>query len=465
AADAEAEKEAEAKAAAEAATAADAEAEKEAEAKTAAEAATAADAEVEKEAEAKAAAEAATAADAEAEAKTAAEAATAADAESDAEAKAAAEAAVEAQPEMTEAEIEKEARREERRAKRQEERQAARKEAAANQEDAEAADVVEEVVTDENSRSSDEDFDTKANASAAIEEDSGGLSKFEKALLVGLGAVVVGKVLSNGDEVVSNSGDRVVVRRDGDLRVLKSDNELLRQPGSDVRTEQFNDGSTRTTVTRQDGSQVVTIASADGTVVERFLRRTDGSEITLIDDTRDVDPVSVSFLETRTDRTSRVTDATDVAALRSALSAQQGNTSGRTFSLSQVREIRAVRELVPTIELNSVTFDTGSAAIRASQAEQLADVGGAIVDAIEQDPSAIFLIEGHTDAVGDDGYNLALSDRRAESVALALTEYFDVPPENLITQGYGESALKIRTQTAERANRRAAVRNVTSLLR
>lgn len=130
-----------------------------------------------------------------------------------------------------------------------------------------------------------------------------------------------------------------------------------------------------------------------------------------------------------------------------------------------MREIRAVRELVPTIELNNVTFDTGSAAIRASQAEELAEVGGAIVDAIEQDPSAIFLIEGHTDAVGDDAYNLALSDRRAETVALALTEYFDVPPENLITQGYGESALKIRTQAAERANRRAAVRNVTSLLR
>ena len=85
--------------------------------------------------------------------------------------------------------------------------------------------------------------------------------------------------------------------------------------------------------------------------------------------------------------------------------------------------------------------------------------------AVHNDPRTVILIEGHTDAVGDAGYNLALSDRRAETVALALTEYFDVPPANLITQGYGESNLKVPTVTAEPANRRAVVRNITGLLR
>ena len=36
--------------------------------------------------------------------------------------------------------------------------------------------------------------------------------------------------------------------------------------------------------------------------------------------------------------------------------------------------------------------------------------------------------------------------------------------ENLITQGYGESQLKILTTEAEAANRRAVVRNITGLL-
>ena len=67
------------------------------------------------------------------------------------------------------------------------------------------------------------------------------------------------------------------------------------------------------------------------------------------------------------------------------------------------------------------------------------------------DPTEIFLIEGCTDAVGAADDNLLLSDRRAESVALAFTEYFDVPPENIVVQGYGESDLRIATQGPERA--------------
>jgi outer membrane protein OmpA-like peptidoglycan-associated protein len=76
----------------------------------------------------------------------------------------------------------------------------------------------------------------------------------------------------------------------------------------------------------------------------------------------------------------------------------------------------------------------------------------------------LFLIEGHTDAVGSDDDNLSLSDRRAETVAIILTEEFGVPPENLSTQGYGEQYLKINTQQAERENRRVAVRRITPLM-
>jgi outer membrane protein OmpA-like peptidoglycan-associated protein len=137
---------------------------------------------------------------------------------------------------------------------------------------------------------------------------------------------------------------------------------------------------------------------------------------------------------------------------------------GRSFSLRQIREIDRVRYLAPEIEIDAITFATGSAAIDPGQAQQLAALGRTLVSLIEENPAEVFLIEGHTDAVGDASYNLALSDRRAESVALALTEYFDVPPENLVVQGYGESDLKVPTQAAERENRRANVRRITGLL-
>jgi outer membrane protein OmpA-like peptidoglycan-associated protein len=76
----------------------------------------------------------------------------------------------------------------------------------------------------------------------------------------------------------------------------------------------------------------------------------------------------------------------------------------------------------------------------------------------------MFLIEGHTDLVGSEEDNLSLSDRRAESVANILTEEFDVPPENLATQGYGEAYPKVDTEAPEAVNRRVAVRRITPLL-
>ena len=335
----------------------------------------------------------------------------------------------------------------------------------------EGVEVEEEAVTEDTARSADEDFETSASGTASASASSGGgddgLSNFEKALLVGLGAVAVGSILNNGDEVVSNSGDRLVVRdEDGAFRVLKDDDALLRQPGSQVRTETFNDGSTRTTVTKVDGSKIVTIRAADGRVVRRARVFEDGSQIVLFDDTQAAEPVDVSTLPEVSERPEgRLLDTTDEDALRAALAAELARDTERTYSLRQIRQIRKVRELAPEIELDAITFASGSAAIQPSQAEELAALGRAMSRIIEERPGEVFLIEGHTDAVGAATYNLALSDRRAETVALALTEYFDVPPENMITQGYGEAYLKIRTLEDERANRRAAVRRITPLLR
>ncbi len=57
----------------------------------------------------------------------------------------------------------------------------------------------------------------------------------------------------------------------------------------------------------------------------------------------------------------------------------------------------------------------------------------AINRTLTQNPQEVFLIEGHTDAVGSDIDNLSLSDRRAQSVANLLTRVYRVAPENLTT--------------------------------
>ncbi|TMM54362.1 OmpA family protein [Sulfitobacter sabulilitoris] len=500
AADAQAQQEAEAQAAAdaqaqqeaEAQAAADAQAQQEAEAQAAAdaqaqqeaEAQAAADAQAQQEAEAQAAAdaqaqqeaEAQAAADAQAQQEAEAQAAADAQAQQEAEAQAAADAQAQQEAEA-QAAADADAAKDERKAARKAERQAARQAereaaaaaaAAADSSGADNVEVTTEEVAEEDVRTSNQEFSTdvtgNAPSASAESDDSGGLSKFEKALLLGLGAVAVGTVLKNGDQVMSRSGDRVVVERDGELRVLKDDDALLRQPGNEVRTETFNDGSTRSTVTREDGSQIVTIRGRDGTVLSRTRIGTDGEATVLFDDTVAAQEVVVSELPQVEEQSFAASDQSE-NALRAALAAELNRDNTRRFSLNQVRDIRQVRALAPEIELDAIRFETGSAAIQPEQARALAEIGGAIREMIAEDPRTVILVEGHTDAVGSATYNLALSDRRAETVALALTEYFDVPPENLITQGYGEGSLRIQTEEAEQLNRRAVVRNITALLR
>lgn len=337
------------------------------------------------------------------------------------------------------------------------------------------AQVTEETVTPETARTSAEDFATRVNEAPAATPAAStpataaptaarkkGLSDIEKIAIVGLGALAIGTVLSNNRRVEQNSGDRVVLMRDdGSYQVIKDDNALLRQPGSTVRTERFNDGSTRTIVTRPDGTQIVTIKDAEYRVLRRVHVDRDGRQTLLIDDTVSYDPVVVSKLP-RPARQVALSPSASEAELRAALRTE--SQIGRRFSLAQVRDIYEVRALVPVIDLDSITFETGSAAIRPDQAKALSMLGRTIQSFIRENPREMFLIEGHTDAVGNAAYNLALSDRRAESVALALTEYFGVPPENMVVQGYGKQFLKVHIQTAERQNRRASVRRITDLL-
>ena len=136
----------------------------------------------------------------------------------------------------------------------------------------------------------------------------------------------------------------------------------------------------------------------------------------------------------------------------------------RPYSLDEIRYNAPLRDRMPRIDLNTVTFESGSWELTDEQIQKLAPIADGLNQVISRNPRAVFLVEGHTDATGSDVDNLSLSDRRAESVAIALSQQFGVPAENLTTQGYGEQYLKVPTDGAERANRRVAVRNITPLL-
>jgi outer membrane protein OmpA-like peptidoglycan-associated protein len=71
-------------------------------------------------------------------------------------------------------------------------------------------------------------------------------------------------------------------------------------------------------------------------------------------------------------------------------------------------------------------------------------------------------IEGHTDSTGPDAYNRDLSDRRAKSVKQYLIEHFQIDPDRLMTEGYGENEPISSNDTREgrQKNRRAEFVNV-----
>ncbi|MFD2841900.1 OmpA family protein [Paracoccus cavernae] len=335
--------------------------------------------------------------------------------------------------------------------------------------------VSEMTVSADDARRSDEDFTTsvaksiadavgaqKTEGEAKAKSDDNKGRDLARLALVGMAGMAVGSMLSNNREVALNTGDRVVVTLpDGSQQLIKNDDTLLFQPGSNVQTEKFSDGSTITTVTRADGSKVMTIRDANMNVLRRTVQSADGTQTDLIDDTAESEPVRVSELPPPA-RPIVYQSSMSEDALREAL--MQQSRVDRHFTLDQIRDIAQVRALVPPLDIQSITFETGSAAVQPDQARQLSLLGRAIAQSIRDNPREIFLIEGYTDAVGSDASNLALSDRRAESVALALSEYFAVPPENLVVQGYGERFLRIQTDQAERANRRVAIRRITELI-
>ncbi len=137
---------------------------------------------------------------------------------------------------------------------------------------------------------------------------------------------------------------------------------------------------------------------------------------------------------------------------------------GRRFTIRELRRRPELREFMPAVDVNSIHFGFNEYWIREEEIDKLERIGLALERILASNPDEIFLIEGHTDAVGSEEYNQILSEKRAEAVKRALTEYFNIPAENLVTIGYGERFLKIPVPDAEPENRRVVIRRITPLV-
>jgi outer membrane protein OmpA-like peptidoglycan-associated protein len=271
-----------------------------------------------------------------------------------------------------------------------------------------------------------------------------------------------------GGRTIVREGDRVIIRHDEAERFRRS------YGAADVRTERRGENEV-TIVRRPGGVEIVSIRDARGDLVRRVRREPGGVETVLIENEWQGRPRRTTIVEEVVDLPPpRITiprekyvvevERASQGDLVEAFTAPPVERIERRYSLDEVRMSQTLRERVRRVDIDTVTFDFGSWQLAENQVGALTGVAQAIKSTIERNPNEIFLVEGHTDAVGADVDNLTLSDRRAETVATVLTERFGIPAENLTTQGYGEQYLKINTQAPERENRRVAVRRITPLL-
>ncbi len=276
----------------------------------------------------------------------------------------------------------------------------------------------------------------------------------------------------DGARVIISIDDQNYVRHDDSRRFYDRDG---RQP----EYERLRDGQVREVIIRDDGTRIVTIRNRYGEIVRRTRVVRGGDEYVLYyapelvearrgpdyvwrDPGEDLPPMRLTVpIDNYIIDTSSEPDRDYYEFLEQP----PVERVERVYTLDEVRYSARIRDKVPRIDLDTITFATGSAEIPMNQASSLRKVAEAINKVLEKDPSETFLIEGHTDAVGGDQDNLILSDERAESVARVLTDAFGIPPENLTTQGYGEQYLKVNTDGPNQENRRVTVRRITPLVK
>jgi outer membrane protein OmpA-like peptidoglycan-associated protein len=86
------------------------------------------------------------------------------------------------------------------------------------------------------------------------------------------------------------------------------------------------------------------------------------------------------------------------------------------------------------VQLNDITFETAKAELKPDSFEEL----DRLIKMLEDSPNVKCEISAHTDDVGNDDYNLKLSDKRAKSVVDYLASK-GIKTERMIPKGYGET--------------------------
>jgi OOP family OmpA-OmpF porin len=110
------------------------------------------------------------------------------------------------------------------------------------------------------------------------------------------------------------------------------------------------------------------------------------------------------------------------------------------------------QQVVDTYEI-LVEFDFDSFDILATYEPQISE----IAEVLRRSPDISMTIEGHTDSIGSDEYNLSLSELRADAVKIRFVNDFSISSDRIDVIGYGETRPigDNNTKEGRQKNRRA----------
>jgi len=156
--------------------------------------------------------------------------------------------------------------------------------------------------------------------------------------------------------------------------------------------------------------------------------------------------------EVQSARSSATAAQSEAAAAQNQAAAAQDELARARQELADLQAKQTERGMVMT--LNDVLFDTGQATLKPG-ADRAVD---RLAQYLKDSPGTQVIIEGHTDSVGSDDYNLALSQRRAQAVADALTTR-GVSADRIRAKGLGKSypVASNDTQAGRQQNRRVEI--------
>ncbi len=143
---------------------------------------------------------------------------------------------------------------------------------------------------------------------------------------------------------------------------------------------------------------------------------------------------------------------TQAAVAQNQAAQAQTDLAGAQKELADLKAKQTDRGLVMT--LGDVLFDTGLSTLKPGADRDM----DRLAQALKDNANTRVIIEGHTDSVGSEDYNMVLSERRAEAVGNALRNR-GVPTDRFEVKGLGKAfpVATNDTQAGRQQNRRVEI--------